>query len=121
MTQPEAMTAEEKVAFMSAVDRVKTEVAADPANRLDYKNQAILRSADHIAALERRNGNFGDLYRQQEKILESVVKFMNSLRQAYSVARSGVLVGEVVVLGSALRDLQRALGMEPDENEDGGE
>ena len=43
---------------------------------------------------------------------------MRSLRQAYSVARKGTLIGEVKALGTTLRDLQRALGLEPDENED---
>lgn len=115
------MSVEEKMQFVDAVEKVRFLKIAEPEKQLDSAQQALLVAAEHIQALERRNENFGELYRKNQAILESVMKFMHSLRQAYLVARTGTLVGEVVALGTTLRDLQRALGLEPDENEDGKE
>jgi hypothetical protein len=113
------MSVEQKMQFADAVEKIRFLQLAEPDVALSSAQKALLLASDHIQALERRNENFGDLYRKQEKVLESVMKFMYSLRQAYSVARTGTLVGEVTALGTTLRDLQRALGLEPDENEDG--
>lgn len=112
------MDANERMFFSSVVDGVKLLRTEDPGRELSAEQRALLLAVDHIQAIERRNENLGELYRKSSNLLESVMKFMGSLRQAYAVARTGVLVGEVKALGTTLRDLQRALGLEPDEDED---
>ena len=112
------MDASERLFFSSVVDGVKLLRTEDPGRELSAKQRSLLLAVDHIQAIERRNENLSELYRKSSNILESVMKFMTSLRQAYAVARTGVLVGEVKALGTTLRDLQRALGLEPDKDED---
>ena len=112
------MTTEDKVAFANAVDNVRFRITVEPESADDPLHKALLSAADHIAALERRNENLSEQFRRADNRIDEVLKFMRSLRQAYYVARTGTLIGEVRAIGTTLRDLQRALGLEPDENED---
>ena len=116
--EPQGLTTEEKVAFASAVDLLRIKRIEAPEAGLGETERALLTAADHITALERRNENLSEQFRLADNRIDEVLKFMRSLRQAYFVARSGTLIGEVKALGTTLRDLQRALGLEPDENED---
>lgn len=121
MTSPLGMSAEEKISFVSAVDMLRLQSRADPDMKLNEYERALLLADEHIQALDRRNTNLGNEYRRLDEVVDSVMRYMRSLRQAYEVAKGGTLVGEVVAIGAALRDLQRALGLQPDEELTNGE
>ena len=114
MTQPEVMTAEERLNFAQLIELVRFRRQNEvPALSYEAKeaDQALLLAADHMAAQERRNDSLSIQNANLDKKLSDVMRFMRSLEQAIRVARSGIRVGEVEALESTLSDLQTALGL----------